>query len=164
MVDIDLRRQADRRQHVVHAVQPADSELHDRRRARRRRRRRRPGAAWTPADATDAAHDTVLSWQSNVERNRYGGGGGGGLFSKRYQYQSIVDPTDPNRDLYATGLEGVPIQVWTTKAFTAQWTAPIDPEQAADHRRSVSELDRQDAGRDDHEQPAGGELCPDDCV
>jgi hypothetical protein len=47
--------------------------------------------------------------------------------SKRYRYQSLVDPDDPNRDLYATGLEGVPIQVWTTKAFSAQWTAPIDP-------------------------------------
>jgi hypothetical protein len=84
------------------------------------------GPAWTPADPTLAAHDTVLSWQSTVERNRYGGGGGG-FFSKRYRYQSITDPADPNRELYASGLEGVPIQVWTTKAFSAQWTATIDP-------------------------------------
>jgi len=84
---------------------------------------------WTPAESSAAAHDSVLSWQSNIERNRYGGGGGGGgLFSKRYRYQSMVDPQDPNRDLYASGLEGVPIQVWTTKAFAAEWTAPIDSE------------------------------------
>jgi hypothetical protein len=80
--------------------------------------------AWTPADPTVAARDTVLSWQSNVERFR---ASSGGLFSKRYKYQSTIDPLDPNRDLYAVGLEGVPIQVWTTKAFAAQWTAPIDP-------------------------------------
>jgi hypothetical protein len=39
----------------------------------------------------------------------------------------MTDPADPNRELYASGLENVPIQVWTTKAFHAQWTAPIDP-------------------------------------
>jgi len=83
---------------------------------------------WTPAESSSAAHDSVLSWQSNIERNRGGGGGGGGLFSKRYRYQSMVDPQDPNRDLYASGLEGVPIQVWTTKAFAAEWSAPLDPE------------------------------------
>jgi hypothetical protein len=85
------------------------------------------GPGWTPADPSLAAHDTVLSWQSTVERNRYSSGGTGGLFSKRYRYQSMPDPADPNRDLYASGLESVPIQVWTTKAFSAQWTAVIDP-------------------------------------
>ncbi|HKB03489.1 MAG TPA: hypothetical protein VKD90_14800 [Gemmataceae bacterium] len=83
--------------------------------------------AWTAGDPSVTARDSLLGWQSNVERNRYGGGGGGGLFSKRYKYQSSVDPDDPNHDLYASGLEGVPIQVWTTKAFSALWTAPIDP-------------------------------------
>ncbi|HEX4590432.1 MAG TPA: hypothetical protein VH120_10915, partial [Gemmataceae bacterium] len=56
------------------------------------------GPAWTPADPTLAAHDTVLSWQSTVERNRYSGGGTGGFFSKRYRYQAMPDPADPNRD------------------------------------------------------------------
>jgi hypothetical protein len=84
------------------------------------------GPTWTSADSAAAAHDTVLSWQNTIERNRYGGSGGGGLFSKHYKYQSTNDPQDPNRDLYASGLEGVPIQVWTTKAFGAEWSAPID--------------------------------------
>lgn len=82
---------------------------------------------WTPADPSDAARNTVLSWQGLVT-NSYGRGGGGGLLmSKTYQYQSTIDPTDPNRDLYASGLEKVPIQVWTSKAFHAQWAAPLDP-------------------------------------
>jgi hypothetical protein len=83
---------------------------------------------WTPAEASDSAHNSILSWQNTIDRNRYGSSGGGGFFTKKYKYQSMVDPQDPNRDLYASGLEGVPIQVWTTKAFAGQWTAPIDPE------------------------------------
>jgi hypothetical protein len=82
--------------------------------------------SWTPASPTEAANDTVISWQGNVERKGYSGGSGV-LISKKYKYQSGTHPTDLNRDLYAAGLEGVPIQVWTTKAFHAQWTAPIDP-------------------------------------
>jgi hypothetical protein len=81
---------------------------------------------WTPVDPTDAARDSIMSWQAHVEQNKFGGSSGG-LFSKRYKYQSGTDPVDVNRELYASGLEGVPIQVWTTKAFHASWTAPIDP-------------------------------------
>jgi hypothetical protein len=84
-------------------------------------------ATWTPANPTDATRDTVISWQAHVEQNKFGSSGGG-LFSKRYKYQSGTDPVDVNRELYASGLEGVPIQVWTTKAFHAEWSAPIDPE------------------------------------
>ncbi len=79
-------------------------------------------SAWT---STSNASDTVISWQGNVDRRL--GGGGGGFFSKKYKYESNTDPADPNKDLYAAGLVGVPIQVWTTKTFHAQWTAPIDP-------------------------------------
>lgn len=79
-------------------------------------------SGWT---TTSKASDTLVSWQGNVERNRYGGSSGG-FFSKKYKYESGTDPADPNRDLYAAGLEEVPIQVWTTKTFHAQWSAPID--------------------------------------
>jgi hypothetical protein len=84
---------------------------------------------WVPGEASDAARETVMSWHAHVEANRYSGGRGGTFFSKHYRYQSGIDPVDPNHDLYASGLEGVPIQVWTTKAFHAEWTAPIDPMQ-----------------------------------
>ena len=53
----------------------------------------------------------------------------------------------------------MPIQVWTTKAFTAQWTAPIDPAKppiTADLSGEPRTTRR--PGRDDHEQPAGREV------
>jgi hypothetical protein len=83
-------------------------------------------SAWTQAVASDAARDTVVTWHSHIDQTHYGGSVGG-AFSKRYRFQSGPDPVDVNRDLYAAGLEGVPIQVWTTKAFHAEWSAPIDP-------------------------------------
>lgn len=82
--------------------------------------------AWTPAVASDAARDTVVTWHAHIDQFKYGGGVSG-AFSKRYRFQSGTDPVDVNRELYAAGLEGVPIQVWTTKAFHAEWSAPIDP-------------------------------------
>ena len=80
---------------------------------------------WTPAVPSDAAHDTVISWQCNVEkrvrqRQRR-------VLLQALQVSVRPDPHDPNRELYAAGLEDVPIQVWTTKAFHAQWSAPLDP-------------------------------------
>ena len=81
-------------------------------------------SVWTPSTECRPRHDRELA--GHVEQNQYGGSSGG-LFSKRYKYQSGTDPVDPNRDLYAAGLEGVPIQVWTTKAFHAEWSAPLDP-------------------------------------
>jgi hypothetical protein len=96
---------------------------------------------WVPAEASDAARETIVSWHAHVDQNRLGTTGGT-FFSKRYRYQSGIDPVDPNHDLYASGLEGVPIQVWTTKAFHAEWTAPIDPAQPpiiADLRVSPTE-------------------------
>lgn len=83
-------------------------------------------SAWTSAVASDAARDTVVTWHAHILQFRYSGGGTG-AFSKRYRFQSGTDPVDVNRELYAAGLEGVPIQVWTTKAFHAEWAAPIDP-------------------------------------
>jgi hypothetical protein len=83
-------------------------------------------SAWTPALATDAARDTVVTWHSHIDQIRFSSGSNLG-FKKSYRFQSGTDPVDVNRDLYAAGLEGVPIQVWTTKAFHAEWSAPIDP-------------------------------------
>jgi hypothetical protein len=79
----------------------------------------RPWAGGTTANALD----TVVSWSGNADRRA---GTGGGFFSKRYQYHTGTDPKT-NRDLYADGLQNVPIQVWTTKAFTGRYSAPLDP-------------------------------------
>jgi hypothetical protein len=82
------------------------------------------GPAWSAGSVANAK-DTLISWHGAVER--YGSRSSSGLFDKRYTYQTVGDPDDPNRELYAAAIERVPIQVWTTKAFTARWSAPFDP-------------------------------------
>lgn len=53
------------------------------------------------------------------------GGGGGRVLSSGYRYHVGVGPRG---DLHvADGLERVPIQVWSTKAFQAQWTGVANP-------------------------------------
>ena len=84
------------------------------------------GPAWTSATSAVAARENVLSWL-NLNASGRSEGESGGLFAQRYKFHSRTDPNDPSRDLYADGLEAVPIQVWTTKAFSAQWSAPTDP-------------------------------------
>jgi hypothetical protein len=57
-----------------------------------------------------------LTWMGRPE-NVYGGtmrGGSQGLFRRAYDYAPE-----------ATGLVGVPIQVWTTKSFAASWHRPL---------------------------------------
>ena len=53
-----------------------------------------------------------------------GGGqvGGGNIVSRGYEYH-----TDAGDREYADGLDGVPIQVWSTKAFAADWSAWMTP-------------------------------------
>ncbi len=82
--------------------------------------------AWAVGKSPDAAFNSVLSWHAPAD-NRRNMGGGGGLLTKKYEFPTATDPSDPNRELYANSLTGVPIQVWTTKAFTAHWTAAADP-------------------------------------
>ena len=81
-----------------------------------------PGKAyWTPDGPAETAPDTVVTWMGRAR------GGEQRLFTRRYQYHSEIDPQHPDRLRFATGLESVPIQVWSTKAFTANWSARIDP-------------------------------------
>jgi hypothetical protein len=60
----------------------------------------------------------VVTWMGRPEVG-FGGTGRAGsqsLFRRTYEYEPA-----------ATGLRGVPIQVWTTKSFTASWETPFDP-------------------------------------
>ena len=53
-----------------------------------------------------------------------GSGGGGGIVSRGYSYHT----TPGSRALaVADGLERVPIQVWSTKAFAGTWVGATDP-------------------------------------
>jgi hypothetical protein len=73
--------------------------------------------AWGEAGAGRGGADVMITWlgrpdptgQGSVGRQRVQT-----LFSRPYTYAEG-----------ATGLEGVPIPVWTTKAFTAAWEAPL---------------------------------------
>ena len=75
---------------------------------------------WVPEVGKQAAtnpHSVVVSWMGRPE-NSYGGtgrsAGSPGLFRRAYVYAED-----------ASGLEGVPIQVWSTKSFTASWQAAL---------------------------------------
>jgi hypothetical protein len=69
-----------------------------------------PGEGWA---GTEPAR-TAVSWVGSPR------GGRASLLRRSYHYHS-----GPNGA--ADGLEKVPIQVWSTKSFVADWSAPLDP-------------------------------------
>lgn len=71
--------------------------------------------AWFSESAEKSVGDTVVSWQGRAKSGRQT------LFRRNYRYHV---PEDVNQ--FATGIEQVPIQVWSTKAFTANWAARLD--------------------------------------
>lgn len=74
------------------------------------------GAPSVAADGQPAS-SVVMSWMSRPETG-FGGAGrprSQSLFRRAYDYEKD-----------ATGLRGVPIQVWSTKSFTAAWNASLD--------------------------------------
>ncbi len=77
---------------------------------------------WAVPPPTGPNPATLVDW--------FGGTGSGGLGGSARTYQYKFDPlTDEGRPTGpANGLVGVPIQVWSTKAFTANWSAlPAGP-------------------------------------
>lgn len=78
-----------------------------------------PAEGWATASPELRKADTVLvSWMGRPEMG-FGGvnrASSQSLFRRSYDYM-------PD----ATGLRGVPIQVWTTKSFMSEWQTPIDP-------------------------------------
>jgi hypothetical protein len=78
-----------------------------------------PSAPEWAAAKTDPDRDysVVVTWMGRPD-TAWGGTGRSGsqsLFRRTYEYE-------PD----ATGLRGVPIQVWTTKTFAASWEMPLD--------------------------------------
>ena len=63
-------------------------------------------AGWTK----DARIETAMSWVGGPRSGR------AGLLQRKYGYAAD-----------ATGLDDVPVQVWSTKSFSANWSGPIDP-------------------------------------
>lgn len=73
----------------------------------------------TPAEGWAAAGESgraLVGWSGGPR------GGRASLLRRRYEYH-----TDPATGTVADGLTGVPVQVWSTKSFTANWSAAIDP-------------------------------------
>jgi hypothetical protein len=80
-----------------------------------------PGFPAAAAGPDTPAPSVVVSWFGRPDPN-FGGSNRArsqSLFRRTYEYA-------PD----ATGLKGVPIQVWSTKSFTATWERPYAPSQA----------------------------------
>ncbi len=76
-----------------------------------------PAPGWA---ATTGAHGGAL-----IDWTGAGNGRRAGLFRRSYQY-SLAPPGDSATARFADGLVDVPIQVWSTKGFTADWSAVLD--------------------------------------
>jgi hypothetical protein len=70
-----------------------------------------PASAWSPGSTGSAA--SLVSWMDRPEAEAMGRSRSQSFFRRTYDYE-------PG----ATGLRGVPIQVWSTKTFAASWQAP----------------------------------------
>jgi hypothetical protein len=71
-----------------------------------------PAKGWTtPGDSGS----TLVGWVGGPRSGR------ASLIRRRYSYH-----TNPDSGAVADGLVDVPIQVWSTKSFTANWAGPID--------------------------------------
>ena len=75
-----------------------------------------PRAEWAGGRPNVPTPPTRVDWMAG------GRAGGGNIVSRGYGYH-----TDAGDRAYADGLDGVPIQVWSTKAFTADWSAWMTP-------------------------------------
>lgn len=74
-----------------------------------------PAAGWTSASPEETAHETLTGWVSGTR------GGRASLVRRSYRYH-----VSPDGSRFADALEEVPIQVWSTKTFSAKWAAPLD--------------------------------------
>jgi hypothetical protein len=104
---------------------------------------------WGEEQPANPKSADVVSWMARPEADNFGGmgsgGGGQGFFRKPYYYGG-QDPSAPPRDeTLPTGVSGVPIPVWMSKAFTASWEEQVKtPPVVADlvyHRLPVENRD-----------------------
>jgi hypothetical protein len=81
-----------------------------------------PASGWSPDGPEYTRADTFVSWHGKAKSSRQS------LFRRTYSYHAATEPDAAGRLAFADGLEQVPIQVWSTKSFTASWSARLDPE------------------------------------
>ncbi len=75
-----------------------------------------PREGWTASVPGTPDPAPLVGWMAG------GSGGSGSLVSSGYDYSA-----DPDGKAVSAGLDRVPIQVWSTKAFTANWSGAVDP-------------------------------------
>ena len=75
-----------------------------------------PRDGWTAGVPGSPDPAPLVGWMGG------GSGGSGSLVSSGYEYHA-----DPDGRAVAAGLDRVPIQVWSTKAFTADWSGAANP-------------------------------------
>jgi len=76
---------------------------------------------WTAEPIAIKSANTLMAWTGEARNNRQS------LFVRDYRFH--VDTTRPDGEQqFASGLERVPIQVWSTKSFVGEWVTRIDAE------------------------------------
>lgn len=76
---------------------------------------------WTADDVEHSLAGTVVSWHGKAKSNRQS------LFRRTYQYRSEPGTDGSSQPSFASAIERVPIQVWSTKSFSASWAGRMDP-------------------------------------
>jgi hypothetical protein len=83
-----------------------------------------PGTGWGAEEKDPRKYSPFVSWMGRPQDAWMGRGGGSqSLFRRAYDYAPE-----------SSGLLGVPIQVWSTKTFSASWDRPIRPDELVEAR------------------------------
>jgi hypothetical protein len=101
-----------------------------------------PGTGWGSEERDPKKFSPYVSWMGKPE-DAYGmgrGGGGGGLFRRAYNYAPDYSKTYAEQ-LPSAGLVGVPIQVWSTKTFSASWYRPVKENELVEAEVTVAKND-----------------------
>jgi hypothetical protein len=91
-----------------------------------------PGTGWGPEERDPRKYGPFVGWMGKPDEGfyAYGGRGSPGLFRRAYDYAPE-----------SSGLVGVPIQVWSTKTFSASWARPIKEDELVEARLEVAKND-----------------------
>jgi hypothetical protein len=100
-----------------------------------------PGPGWGAEEKDPRKYSPLVGWMGRPEEGWVVGGRGGsqGLFRRAYNYAPDLKtyPDEPP----SAGLIGVPIQVWSTKTFSASWYRAIKPDELIEARVEAAKND-----------------------
>ncbi len=106
-----------------------------------------PATGWGPEETDPKKFSPLVGWMGRPEDTWNGGRGGSqGLFRRAYNYAPDLSKEYKDQPAGA-GLLGVPIQVWSTKSFSASWFHVIREDELIEARIT--------AAKDDPTKPSG---------